>query len=134
MLRASFTTLALILSFGLGVAATLILKKPITDQSIPQQSLFVSKCSGSEDLLERERYVVITVPGDNEFYIGKNRVSLSEIPERIRTATTNEFPDERIVFIKGEPAVRYSTLSLLITALKGAGVARIELIPNKKKF
>ena len=84
--------------------------------------------------MERERYVVISVPSDNEFYIGKNSIALADIPERVRTLTANESPDERVVFIKGQPSVKYSTLSRLIIKVKEADVGRIEVVPDRRKF
>jgi len=72
MRRIFFTMLSLIISFGLGVAATLILRKSNTNQPIFQPTpTVVSKCPTASDLIARERYVVISVPSDNEFYIGK---------------------------------------------------------------
>ena len=83
--------------------------------------------------MARGKYVVIAVPSDREFYIGKSSVALSDIPERVRSLTANESPDDRIIFIKGEPSVRYETLSSVISKVKDANVSRIEIVPNKKK-
>ena len=70
---------------------------------------------------------------DGEFYIRKSKVALADISERVRALTGKEAPDERIVFIKGEPSVKYATLSLVISQVKDAEVSRIEIVPNKKK-
>lgn len=83
--------------------------------------------------MQREKYVVITVPSDNEFYIGKSRISLPEIEERVRSLTSSEDPDKRIVFIKGEPNIHYRALSQLIIHVKNADVSRIEVVPDRRK-
>ncbi len=73
------------------------------------------------------------MPSDSEFYIGNSSVALSDIPERVRSLTANELADDRIVFIKGEPSVRYGTLSSVIRRVKDADVSRIKIVPNEKK-
>jgi len=135
MNRIFFTSLALVLSFGLGIAAAVLLKRQNPDKSIPPASPapVSANCPSASDLMARGKYVVITVPSDSEFYIGKSSVALSDIPERVRSLTANELADDRIVFIKGEPSVRYGTLSSVIRRVKDADVSRIKIVPNEKK-
>src|SRR5882724_4250967 len=135
MNRIFFTSLAVVLSFGLGVATSVLLKRQNPNKLVPPASpaAVSAKCPSASDLLARGKYVVIAVPSDSEFYIGKSSVALSDIPERVRGLTANESPDDRIVFIKGEPSVRYETLSAVISRVKDADVSRIEIVPNKKK-
>ena len=135
MNRIFFTALAVVLSFGLGITAAVLLKRQIPNKSVAPDSTAAisSKCPSASDLMARGKYVVIAVPSDSEFYIGKSRVALSDITERVRSLTANESPDDRIVFIKGEPSVRYETLSSVISKVKDADVSRIEIVPNKKK-
>ena len=136
MKRLFFTSLAIVLSFGLGIAAAaVLLKGQNPDKAIPPASpaRVSAKCPGASDQMARGKYVVIAVPSDSEFYIGKNSVALYDIPERVRSLTANESPDDRIVFIKGEPSVRYETLSSVISKVKDADVSRIEIVPNRKK-
>ena len=83
--------------------------------------------------MQREKYVVISVPGDNEFYIGKSRVALSDIADRVRNLTSTENSEQRIVFVKGQPGVHYSTLSQLIIQIKDSDVSRIEFVPDRRK-
>lgn len=135
MNRILFTALAVVLSFGLGIATAVLLNRQNPSRSIPTDSpaAVSAGCPSASELMARGKYVVIAVPGDSEFYIGKNSVALSDIPERVRSLTENESPDDRIVFIKGEPSVRYGTLSSVISKVKDADVSRIEIVPNKKK-
>ena len=129
MNRIFFTSLAVVLSFGLGIAAAVLLKRQNPDRSIPPLSvaLVSANCPSASELLARGKFVVIVVPSDSEFYIGKSSVALSDIPDRVRSLTVNESPDDRIVFIKGEPSVRYGTLSSVISKVKDADISRIVL-------
>jgi biopolymer transport protein ExbD len=135
MNRIFFRAVVVVLSFGLGIATAVLLKRQNPNKSVlpdPPATLSV-KCPSASDLMARGKYVVIAVPSDREFYIGKSSVALSDIPERVRSLTANESPDDRIIFIKGEPSVRYETLSSVISKVKDANVSRIEIVPNKKK-
>ncbi|MGZ8845108.1 MAG: hypothetical protein ACXW3C_01455 [Pyrinomonadaceae bacterium] len=79
------------------------------------------------------RYVVVTIPNDHEFYIGKSSVALTDIPKRIRQQIGNLPPEQRTVFVKGEPSVRYDMLSAVIRTIRNAEVYRIEVVPIPKK-
>src|SRR4051812_31485269 len=67
-------------------------------------------------------YVVVTIPNEHELYIGKSSVTLTEIPKRIRQQIGDLPPEQRTVFVKGEPSVRYDTLSAVIRSIRDAAV------------
>lgn len=77
--------------------------------------------------------VVISVPQEDEFYIGKHRFDLSEICEVVKGKLTSIPTDERVVYLKPAVGIRAETLSLVIKEVKLAGVDRIELVLDKKK-
>jgi biopolymer transport protein ExbD len=79
------------------------------------------------------RYIVVTIPNDHEFYIGKSSLTLTDIPKRIRQEIGDLSPEQRTVFVKGEPSVRYDTLSAVIRTIRDAEVYRIEVVPIPKK-
>jgi len=78
------------------------------------------------------RYVVVTIPNNTEFFIGKNRLALTDIPDRIRQQIGDLPPERRTVFVKGEPGVTYETLSAAIRTIRDADVYRIEVVPIPK--
>lgn len=81
--------------------------------------------------MQREKYAVISVPNDNEFYIGKTKIALPDVASRVRSLTSAEDSEAAIVFVKAEPNVHYSTLSELIIQIKNADVSRIEMVPDR---
>ena len=75
------------------------------------------------------RYVVVTIVNDRDFFIGKTRLSLTDIPGRIHQHIGHLPPEHRVVFIKGEPSVGFDTLSALMRAIRSANVYEIEVVP-----
>ena len=84
-------------------------------------------------MISTGKYVVISIPSDSEFYIGKNGVPLAGISDRIRQLTAGWPADQRNVFVKGQPEIKYSTLSALLEKLRDADVARVEVVPNRSR-
>lgn len=92
------------------------------------------RCPSVSELVSRQkRLLVIAVASDDEFYIGRKRVALSEIPGRVRDLVGEETPDLRVVFIKASDNVRYRTVSSIVQKIKEADVYRVELVPPFKK-
>ena len=92
------------------------------------------RCPSANELMStRRQLVVIAVPGDDEFYIGKRRVALSEIPNKVKELAGNETPDERVVFIKALENVKYETVTSIIQKIREGEVYRVELVPPFKK-
>ena len=75
------------------------------------------------------RYVVVTIVNDQEFFIGKNRLALTDIPNRVHEQIGYLPPEHRAVFIKGAPGVKFDTLSAVIRAIRDADVYEIEVVP-----
>jgi biopolymer transport protein ExbD len=78
------------------------------------------------------RYVAVAVADDNEFYIGRNRVALCNISDRVRQLIGDLPAERRIVFVKGKTGIKYETLSSIIDEIHEADVSRVEVIPIKK--
>lgn len=78
------------------------------------------------------RYVVVAIPNNTEFFIGKNRLTLIDIPDRIRQQIGDLPTEQRTVSIKGEPGVTYETLSAAMRTIRKADVYRIEVVPIPK--
>ncbi|HEV8430437.1 MAG TPA: biopolymer transporter ExbD [Pyrinomonadaceae bacterium] len=79
------------------------------------------------------RYLVISVPNDDEYYLGKQRLQLSElsplITERVKSVPSNQ----RVLYIKSGSAVRFESLAKVIEGAKLAGIDRVELVLDKRK-
>ena len=81
----------------------------------------------------RDLFMVISVPSDGAYYIGKQQVHLSEIgPLLLRSLSA--IPNcQRVVYIKSAAQVRFETLAPVLTEARQSGVDRIEFVLDKKK-
>ena len=108
---------ALIASFVAGVAAysaIAIYRSPMAE--VPAMQRYRFGIPTPRNVVAR--YVVITIPNNNEFFIGKNRLTLTDIPVCIRQQIGDLPPEQQTVFVKGEPGVRYDTLSAVMRAIR----------------
>jgi biopolymer transport protein TolR len=82
----------------------------------------------------KESSVVISIPNDGEYYLGKKRVQKEELADKVDTmlkAMKNE--QDRIVYIKGGVGVSYGDVVNVINEVRKLGVDRIGLVADKKK-
>ena len=124
------------LSFVIGVSVASLFAAYRSRKLNPQviNTTVLYKCPSASELIStRKQLVVIAVPGDDEFYIGKKRVALSEIPNKVKELVGNETLDERVVFIKGAENVKYQTVTSIVQRIREAEVYRVELVPPFKK-
>jgi biopolymer transport protein ExbD len=94
----------------------------------------------------KESSIVISIPNDGEFYLGKQKVTieLSSDPnqdpnkdfrdkvERMLEPLKNE-PERQIVYIKSGVGVSYGTVVNVINEVRKLGVDKIGLVADKKK-
>ena len=82
----------------------------------------------------KETSVVISIPNDGEYYLGKKRVQKEELADKVDTmlkAMKNE--QDRIVYIKSGVGVSYGDVVNVINEVRKLGVDRIGLVADKKK-
>ena len=82
----------------------------------------------------RESSVVISIPKDVEYYVGKKRLpkeQLAEEVERMLEKIKND--QDRIVYIKSGVGVTYGDLVNVINEVRKVGVDKIGLVADKKK-
>ena len=82
----------------------------------------------------KESSVVISIPNDGEYYLGKKRVQKEELGDKVDTmlkAMKNE--QDRIVYIKSGVGVSYGDVVNVINEVRKLGVDRIGLVADKKK-
>ena len=127
----SFRLIILALAVVLGIAISAFLSNhDVSDQLIPpiDNSPPIERISYSSI-----KSVVISVPADGEFYIGKQRFDLSQISDVVTRSLISIPSNERVVYLKSAIGVKAETLALVIKEVKRAGVDRIELVLDKKK-
>jgi biopolymer transport protein ExbD/biopolymer transport protein TolR len=82
----------------------------------------------------KESSIVISVPNDGEYYLGKQRLAKEQLNEKVDTllkGIKNE--QDRIVYIKSGVGVSYGDVVTVINEVRKLGVDKIGLVADKKK-
>jgi biopolymer transport protein TolR len=81
----------------------------------------------------KESSLVVAITADNVYYIGKDKVDVTELKDRINKAMENKKPEERIVYIKSDVNSDYGSVVEVINTIRQAGIDQIGLVADKKK-
>jgi biopolymer transport protein TolR len=82
----------------------------------------------------KESSIVISVPNDGEYYLGKNKVAKEQLSDKVDSMLKNVKKDEdRIVYIKSGVGVSYGDVVTVINEVRKLGVDKIGLVADKKK-
>lgn len=126
-----FRLIGLILTVALGVAVSSFANDDVSDPLIAP--LEYSSVVDRINYRPLDYPVVISVPADNEVYIGKRQVDLSQISAMISRSLGPIPQGERVAYIKSAARIKFETLDIVIKAAKQAGIDRIEFMLDKKK-
>lgn len=83
--------------------------------------------------ITKDTSVVISIPDNNNFYIGKDPFPLTSLGEKIQTMMKDKSPDKRIVYIKSGVEVDYGTVVQAIDIIRKQDIDKIGLVADKKK-
>ncbi len=83
--------------------------------------------------IAKDTSVVIAIPDNNNFYIGKNPYPLEELGEKIKNLMKDKPPDKRIVYIKSGIEVDYGTVVKAIDQIRKQDIDKIGLVADRKK-
>jgi len=87
-----------------------------------------------EDIaINKESSVIISVPKDGDYYLGKKKVNLEELKTSVEKALANKKEEDKIVYIKSGVEVSYGEVVKVINAVREKGVDKIGLVADKKK-
>ena len=82
----------------------------------------------------KESSIVISIPNDGEYYLGKIKVQKEQLTDKVDTmlkGIKNE--NDRIVYIKSGVGVSYGDVVNVINEVRKLGVDKIGLVADKKK-
>ena len=82
----------------------------------------------------KESSIVISIPNDGEYYLGKQRLAKEQLSDKVDTmlkSIKNE--NDRIVYIKSGVGVSYGDVVNVINEVRKLGVDKIGLVADKKK-
>lgn len=83
--------------------------------------------------ITKDTSVVISIPDNNNFYVGKDPFPITELGEKIKTMMKDKAPDKRIVYIKSGVEVEYGTVVKAIDTIRKQDIDKIGLVADKKK-
>ncbi len=86
-----------------------------------------------DDEITKDTSVVISIPDNNNFYVGKDPFPLTSLGEKIQSMMKDKAPDKRIVYIKSGIDVDYGTVVEAIDVIRKQDIDKIGLVADKKK-
>ena len=81
----------------------------------------------------KESSVVVAITAENEYYIGKDKIEIIDLTDKIRKQMENKKPEERIVYVKSDVNANYGSVVEVINTVRQAGIDQIRLVADKKK-
>jgi biopolymer transport protein TolR len=82
----------------------------------------------------KETSVVISIPNDGEYYLGKEKIDKNDIGTEVKRRMEKKAPEEQIVYIKSGVGVSYGDVVAVIDEVRRKGeVQQIGLVADKKK-
>ena len=83
--------------------------------------------------IAKDTSVIIAIPDNNNFYIGKDQYPLTDLGEKIKEKMKDKSPDKRIVYIKSGVDVDYGRVVEAIDTIRKQDIDKIGLIADKRK-
>ena len=82
----------------------------------------------------KESSVVISIPNDGEYYLGKERLQREHLTDKVDSMLKKiKNEQDRIVYIKSGVGVSYGDVVNVINEVRKLGVDKIGLVADKKK-
>ena len=83
--------------------------------------------------IAKDTSVIIAIPDNNNFYIGKDQYPLNVLGEKIKERMKDKTPEKRIVYIKSGIDVDYGRVVEAIDTIRKQDIDKIGLVADKKK-
>lgn len=83
--------------------------------------------------IAKDTSVVIAIPDNSSFFIGKDKYPLDVLGEKIQSRMKDKAPDKRIVYIKSGIEVDYGRVVEAIDTIRKQDIEQIGLVADKKK-
>jgi biopolymer transport protein TolR len=82
----------------------------------------------------KDNSIVIAIPNDGEYYLGKDRVNKEQLKDRVEKMLANiKKEEDKVVYIKSGVGVSYGDVVNVINEVRALGVDKIGLVADKKK-
>jgi len=83
--------------------------------------------------ITKDTSVIVAIPDNNNFYIGKEQFPLTELGEIIKRRMEGKTPEKRIVYIKSGVEVDYGRVVSAIETIRKQDIDKIGLVADRKK-
>lgn len=83
--------------------------------------------------IAKDTSVVIAIPDNSNFYIGKDQYPLTALGEKVKKLMENKTPEKRIVYIKSGVDVDYGKVVEAIDTIRKQDIDKIGLVADRKK-
>ena len=83
--------------------------------------------------IAKDTSVIIAIPDNNNFYIGKDQYPLNALGEKIKDRMKDKTPEKRIVYIKSGIDVDYGKVVEAIDTIRKQDIDKIGLVADKRK-
>jgi biopolymer transport protein ExbD/biopolymer transport protein TolR len=83
--------------------------------------------------IAKDTSVIVTIPDNNNFYVGKDPYPLDALGEKINRLMADKSPDKRIVYVKSGVDVDYGVVVNAINEIRKQDIDRVGLVADKKK-
>lgn len=106
---------------------------PLLSQGVPLNLPKDMLGSDEDPYINNEKAVIVSIPTNEEFYVGKDRYSKEVLGEKIKKLMENTTADKRIVYIRSGTGVNYGTVVQAIEIIRQQDIDKIGLVADKKK-
>ncbi|HEY3040849.1 MAG TPA: biopolymer transporter ExbD [Pyrinomonadaceae bacterium] len=81
-----------------------------------------------------DRSIVIAIPNDGEYYLGKDRITKDQLKDKVeKMLGLIKKEEDKVVYIKSGVGVSYGDVVNVINEVRALGVDKIGLVADKKK-
>lgn len=92
-----------------------------------------SKYPDPDPNIIKETSVVLAIPNEGEVYLGRDKIALNDVPQRVRALLKDKPAQDQVVYIKSGTLVKYGTVVNVIDSVREAGFDRIGLVAERER-
>ncbi len=86
-----------------------------------------------DDEIAKDTAVVVSIPNNGQFFIGKDAYPLDLLGEKIKAKMEGRAANKRIVYIKAGVSVDYGTVVEAIDEIRKQDIDKVGLVADNKK-
>ncbi|HYV06268.1 MAG TPA: biopolymer transporter ExbD [Blastocatellia bacterium] len=92
-----------------------------------------SKYPDPDPNIIKDTSAVVAIPNNGEYYIGRDKIALADIPQKVKTILKDKPVPDQVVYVKSSKGVKYGEVVMVIDSIREAGFDRIGLVAEKEK-